>query len=874
MLSRWKQKLHLLRRRVGRSFRMCVRTIASSFGRYMALLCITALGVSFFGGLKLTRQDMHETLRQYVASRHMYDLMIVGAQGISPEVVRQIRSDAQSGLLPFAQDIEAQKSMDMSVRMGDAERVIRLIEMPQKLNTPSLREGDTLPAYQDGAHETDSMAVWADGKLSERYGVHVSDTFYEAKGRHTDANNPEKDKRGAFEICGIVDSPLYIGPDRGVSELGAGVADGYFYVPAGALHLPADTAIYMACAGDDGTAYDEGSQRDMWRDKMERYIDEHLRERFPGINLSVLTREENPGYAKFVNDTSIVSEIADVFPIFFASIVILVCVTSMLRLVAEERGQVGVQKALGVPFYRVLGKYMAYSVSSVLFGWCVGTCLGAFALPQIFWKAYKTLYDFSGLVYDTDERLIAATLAVCIMIPVCSTVWICLREWRNEPAALLRPVPPAHGRRILLERCRFLWDRMPFLEKSVWRNLFRYKLRLSMMLAGIGGCTALLLTGLGLRDSMLPVTQKQYEQIRHYTLEAHMMPGIGEAEIAEAIASEDIADYMTVYEQRGSVTVEKKEERNDRIFALTNFFSGKKEAKQSADGIVIIFSDDGKLPDFFSLRRKESESFWGLFRSDRSSSKRDLLDTAALKENEIFVDQVTANRLGIRVHDTVYVDIGGASAKMTVAGVFENYIGSYVILHPKAYEAYFDTGGTGFLINTLWIKGADDDRTLARDLLEMSMFTGVQEYTSQKEQIDRSLECLDYMVVLIGFFAGALAFVVIYNLTVIHMAERTREIATVRVLGFYNKEVRAYILRENIYTAMTGAMLGLPVGVLVHRYVMSRLVIDTLSFPVHISRISFVTAWVCTLVFAILTNALMAGRMVRIPMAESLKAVE
>lgn len=215
MLSRWKQKLHLLRRRVSRSFRMCVRTIASSFGRYMALLCITALGVSFFGGLKLTRQDMHETLRQYVASRHMYDLMIVGEQGILPEVVRQIRSDAQSGLLPFAQDIEEQKSMDVSVRMGDAERVIRLIEMPQKLNTPSLREGDTLPVYQDGAHETDSMAVWADGKLSERYGAHISDTFYEAKGRHTDANNPEKDKQGAFKICGIVDSPLYIGPDRG-----------------------------------------------------------------------------------------------------------------------------------------------------------------------------------------------------------------------------------------------------------------------------------------------------------------------------------------------------------------------------------------------------------------------------------------------------------------------------------------------------------------------------------------------------------------------------------------------------------------------------------------------------------------------------------
>lgn len=822
----------------------------------MALLCITALGVSFFGGLKLTRQDMHETLDRFLSTGNMFDFRIVSPDGVTKEDYDRLSRDIGSGELNFLSEVEAEKSVDVIVSTKDGNKTVKLAEVPEMMNLPRIRTGKYDPKTA-GAGE--AVSVMGDAKLFPS----GDETF-----TLSDQNKEElkyvfsdhETENRTFYVTATVDSPLYIGLDRGTTQLGSGTLDGFAYVPEGTFDMPVYSGIWLGLENPakNMREYDRAVRK--YKERLEDYMDDT----FGAGKYTVLTRNENTGYVRFKNDTSIVSEIANIFPAFFALIVILVCVTSMLRLVTEERSQIGVQKALGVSGVKITGKYLQYSMSAVLLGWCIGNAAGALALPQIFWKAYGTLYDFSPLVYHADIQVTVLTLSAAVAIPAVSTSLICFKIMRENPAHLLRPLPPRRGKRILLERVRIVWKRMTFLEKSVWRNLFRYKLRLTMMIVGVGGCTALLLTGFGLRDSMIPVTKNQYDVIQTYDLEAGLSAqAAGSDESIEKILPDSVeeGDFTVVAKKTGTVEIFNRGNYKKTFFEKISGIGKKTEEK--ADRVSFVSGDDRQIAEFFHMYEPEST---GLF-SKKSEGRRILPDQ--IKEG-IGVDRVTAHRLDLHTGDQVKLTAGKKEAVFTVAYIFENYIGSYVFIGEGEYSRLFGEEKA----DTVWIKARSDVAKLTEELLASDDFTAVSEYAKQRGQVDRSLACLDYIVVLVAFFAGALAFVVIYNLTVIHMAERTREIATVQVLGFYPKEVRAYILRENIYTTMAAGLFGLAAGMIVHGYVMSRLVIEGLSFPVRISAWSYLVSWLCTLLFAVIANFLMAKKMTRIPMAESLKAVE
>lgn len=902
-----------------RFVRPVLRTIRESLGRYMALLFITALGVSFFLGMKLTRLDMQETLERYVDEQNMYDLCLISPGGIDEKTWDRIRKDMDAGRLPWVSDMEAERSADVLLEKEGESSVlyVRLIECPQRINRPRLSSGtdepfagtkDEAAAPADRAKETTgvpsgetrekTLPVLGDAVLLSPV---PDDTFPAVSGKEeadrkapdpkifyptyrlSDKNEPSvsymfKDRRimdRVFDVCGTVRSPIYIGPDRGESSIGGRQRDGYLYVPAGTLSVPVYSALYFSCRIPKGAPAGKEKGSIMgWKEQMEAYVSQSL----SGSRWIVLSRLENPGYAKFISDTSIVSEIADLFPVFFAVIVVLVCVTSMLRLVTEERGQIGVQKAMGVPDRVIRWKYMAYSLSAVFFGWASGSAFGGMILPQIFWMAYGSLYDFSPLRYHPASRLIWTVFLVSMAIPLVSTRLICARMLRHEPAVLLRPAAPRAGKKIWLERCWLLWKSLSFLEKSIWRNLLRYKLRLLMMLTGIGGCTALLLTGFGLRDSMIPVTDRQYGQIVQYNLEARLSSDEPDLDLdlyrfsdsalqimksagrkADAVslqeeASEKISRYdpaagiAFVRADTGAISVVKRRERRGFPARLPGIGKRKGE-KKSVRGRVLA-ADPGSVEGFLNIH-----------------TVGDTVDIDA--DQSVLVDKATADYMDIGPGDLLSVSVNGKQADVSVKGVFENYIGSLIVFTTKSHAHAFGPEEA----NTVLIKSADP-KDLLRSLESEKIFAGFTLPEKRRQDIDRSLSCLDGMVLLIAFFAAALEFIVIYNLTVIHLAERIREIATVQVLGFYPSEVKRYILRENIYTSIGAAILGLAGGYAAHGYVMSKLVIEGLAFPRQISLLSVCLAFACTILFAVVTNSLMARSIKKIPMAESLKSVD
>lgn len=896
-----------------RFVRPVLRTIRESLGRYMALLFITALGVSFFLGMKLTRLDMQETLERYVDEQNMYDLCLISPGGIDEKISDIIQGDMNAGRLPWVSDMEAERSIDVLLQKeGESSALyVRLIERPQRINRPRLGIGTDGPLAdtKDGADRTKgstgipseereetTLPVLGDAVLfstvpddtfpavSKKEGEERknadSKIFYPTY-RLSDKNEPSisymfKDRRimdRVFDVCGTVRSPIYIGPDRGESSIGGRQRDGYLYVPAGTLSVPVYSALYFSCRIPKGAPAGKEKGSIMgWKEQMEAYVSQSL----SGSRWIVLSRLENPGYAKFISDTSIVSEIADLFPVFFAVIVVLVCVTSMLRLVTEERGQIGVQKAMGVPDRVIRWKYMAYSLSAVFFGWASGSAFGGMILPQIFWMAYGSLYDFSPLRYHPASRLIWTVFLVSMAIPLVSTRLICARMLRHEPAVLLRPAAPRAGKKIWLERCRPLWKRLSFLEKSIWRNLLRYKLRLLMMVTGIGGCTALLLTGFGLRDSMIPVTDRQYGQIVQYSLEARLATDAPKLDLyrfsdsalqimesasrkAKAVslqeeASEKISRYdpaagiSFIRSDTGIISVVNRRERRGLFARMPS--AGKGKAKKQSVRSRVLAADPGSVEGFLNIHT--------------------VGDTAGTDADQsVLVDKATADYMDIGPGDLLSVSVNGKQADVSVKGVFENYIGSLIVFTTKSYAHAFGPEEA----NTVLIKSADP-KDLLRSLESEKIFAGFALPEKRRQDIDRSLSCLDGMVLLIAFFAAALEFIVIYNLTVIHLAERIREIATVQVLGFYPSEVKRYILRENIYTSIGAAILGLAGGYAAHGYVMSKLVIEGLAFPRQISLQSVCLAFACTILFAVVTNSLMARAIKKIPMAESLKSVD
>lgn len=550
----------------------------------------------------------------------------------------------------------------------------------------------------------------------------------------------------------------------------------------------------------------------------------------------VLGRDTNVGYLCFENDSAIVDGIANIFPVFFFLVAALVCSTTMNRMVEEQRTQIGVLKALGYGKGVIMSKYLFYAGAAALTGCAAGFFGGTWLFPRIIWSAYGIMYRVEKLVYVFSPVLAVISLAAALLCTMGVTYLTCRQELSEVAAELMRPKAPKAGKRVLLEKIPFIWKRMSFLKKVSVRNIFRYKKRLFMMVVGISGCTALIVTGFGIKDSIAGIAEQQFSEIQIYDLGLTL--------------SENITEE-TKQEIRNAAG-----ENMDGMYVLseTTMDLVSEIGRKSVNVVMADSAED--IGAYLNLHTREREPL------------------SYPEAGEAVVTDKVAKELGINPGDTVSLqDEEQNTVSVKVAGISRNFIYNYVYIDRAAYAQQMGQEPEN---KSVWMnlrEDADAHQTAAA-LMQVEEVSNVTVNEDMKERFDSMMSSLDLIVAFIILCAGGLAFIVLYNLTNINITERVREIATIKVLGFYKKETAAYVFRENAMLTLMGALAGLPLGCLLHRFVMSQIQIDMVAFETLVTPLSYCLSAVITFVFGWLINRLMRFKLNRVSMTESLKSVD
>ena len=548
----------------------------------------------------------------------------------------------------------------------------------------------------------------------------------------------------------------------------------------------------------------------------------------------LLDRSMNNGYVCFESDSEIVASVAKVFPLFFILVAVLVCMTTMTRMVEDQRSQIGLLKGLGYSRGAIMSGFLAYSGIASLLGCIVGYGVGIIIFPTFIWQPYQLLYFQHALNYKVDFVLAAATTAVALLCMLGTTYLSCRFAFAECAASLMRPRAPKAGKRVLLERIPWLWSRMRFLRKVSVRNIFRYKKRLFMMMLGIGGCMALLITGFGLSDSITGFTQMQFGEIQSADASIYFRGGEG-GELPE--------DLAQTLDEMGAAYFPYRQ-------ASWDLLTGK-----ISKNINLLVPMGEDLQDFFVMADEEGN------------------ELPMPGEGEALISVSLSKRYGIKTGDTITVrneDMKSVTAK--VSGVFENYVYHYVVLSPESLAGIEDQeNANGAYIN--FAEGTDA-YTAQAELAKCGSTSSVMLYKELVDMLDNMLTSMDYIVWIILLSAGGLAFIVVYNLTNINIVERIREIATIKVLGFNRWETMNYVFRENLLLCLFGVLAGFALGIWLHSFVMNQIQIDLVFFRHIIKPVSFLYAAVLTFGFTFFVNLVMSVKLERVNMAESLKSVE
>ena len=550
----------------------------------------------------------------------------------------------------------------------------------------------------------------------------------------------------------------------------------------------------------------------------------------------VLNRNTNIGYACFDNDANIVEAVSDIFPVFFFLVAALICMTTMNRMVEEQRTQIGVLKALGYSNAAIMGKFMFYAGSAAAVGAVIGIAGGTWLFPKTIWEGYRIMYDLGEISYLFNGWLAAGSLAAALLCSVGAAFFSCRYELYSAPASLIRPKAPKNGKRIFLERITFIWNRLKFLHKVSVRNIIRYKKRFFMMILGISGCAALLVAGLGIRDSVVNIADRQYDEVQIYDI------GIT---FEEALTQTDM-DYMA--------------EQTEGLLAGT--------AYRYEESVDLDFK--GKTKSLYMVIPENTEEMAGFL--DLHTEKGEKI--AYPGEGEAVITAKAAGSMGIRPGDEVLLrdnDMNGIRVKIT--GLCENFVYNYIYISGETYQVQTGVSPEYKSAYALAAEGVDIHSAAAK-ISDLGNVLAVSATVDMRERIGTMMKSMDYIIALIVLCAGCLAFIVLYNLTNINITERIREIATIKVLGFYARETADYVFRENLMLTGLGAAAGLLLGKLLHWFIMYNINIDMISFKNYVSPGSYVWSFLLTFVFAMFVNGFMFFKLEKINMAESLKSIE
>ncbi len=883
-----------------------LREIRQSLGRYLAIFAIVAMGVGFFAGLKITRQVMITSANAYLEEKQLYDFRLLSTLGFGDEDVQTLSSKED---VRFVEGAVAADILYFN-QQGN-EDVIKAHSLLQNINGLEVVAG-RLPQQ--------ATECVVDANLYDKSALGTKIVLSE--------NNVEEDldyfAYREYTIVGIAQSSAYIQFERGTTALGNGQVSGFMYLLPQGFCAEFYTEIYVKFNQDypiyskDYNDYIDDKEP-LWKDYCKaqgerRYqaivadaeaelanakqtlaeekanakqtladakkeltdaeaelADAHaeLADGWAKYNDSyaefeekiaeaeqeiadaeadianiekpetyVLNRDTNIGYACFQNDSSIVEGLANVFPVFFFLVAALVCMTTMNRMVEEQRTQIGVLKALGYGEAAIMGKYLFYSGSAALAGCIAGYFLGIHLFPFVIWTAYGMMYQMGSIVYIFDGGTALLCLA-CALLCSMGTTWIsCRHELKEAAADLMRPKAPRAGKRVFLEWLPFIWKRLKFLHKVSVRNIVRYKRRFFMMVIGISGCTALLVTGFGIRDSVVDIADQQFQEIQTYQFGITLKNGIKDANDPSLTEFTEILDtyggsFLPVLE----TTMDLQTPENLKSIHL------------------IIVENPAQIGEYIDLHTPDKTAI------------------SYPKAGEAVICEKLAKRYRIQIGDTIHLfEENGKEVQAVVSGICENYIYNYIYLNAETYQTALGT----FLYKNVYanITKDADIHAIGAAIMKANNITAVSINADMLVRFSSMMSSMNYIVFVVIACAAALAFIVLYNLNNINITERIREIATIKVLGFYRNETAAYVFRENTALTAIGCAVGLLLGKLLHIYVMHKVDIDLMSFDVHVKAVSYLLSILLTFAFTWIVNRIMTGKLENINMAESLKSVD
>ena len=505
-------------------------------------------------------------------------------------------------------------------------------------------------------------------------------------------------------------------------------------------------------------------------------------------------------------------------------------------MVEEQRTQIGTYKALGYSGARIAGKYLFYAATAASAGSCIGVVVGLQIFPKIIYSCYNILYN----IPDIDTPFKPVYMVLCLVVSVictCSAVlYACIKELKSQPSQLMRPKPPQNGRRVLLERVDFIWNRLDFLAKVTVRNLLRYKKRFFMTIVGVAGCTALIVTGFGLKYSIKTIAEKQFNEIFLY----------------DGIAVLNSADFD-------------EKQLEDKISSIAQV--DKSMLMQSTDGIAESGTENQSVSMIVPKTPENMGDYIDLVSAENGSNLE-------VKSGSVIITQKLAKLLDLKTGETITIKLSGHEEKeFKIGGVSKNYALHYIYITPDDFESVYGEKPV-YNLSFIDLKKDTDENSFKEQLISNDEFYGISFKNDSSRGFLNSVDSLDAIVILLIVCAGGLAFVVLYNLANINITERVREIATIKVLGFYDGETSAYIYRENLISTLVGIIVGLVAGKILHYFVVITSEVDLVLFNRQLVWWAYVLGALLTLAFAFIVNLVLHFKLKKIDMVESLKSVE
>ena len=554
----------------------------------------------------------------------------------------------------------------------------------------------------------------------------------------------------------------------------------------------------------------------------------------------VLDRNGNAGYSSFIQDTDSIANIGKVFPVIFFIVAALISLTSMTRMVEEQRTQIGTLKALGYNKLQITSKYVLYASLACIIGSILGMSVGFVLLPKIVWKMYSMMYQIGDIQTSFNFEIGSLGFILIVISILGATIYAVIKELIQTPATLMRPKSPKMGKRVFLEKVTFIWKRLSFSRKVTVRNIFRYKKRFLMTIIGIMGCTALIVTGFGIRDSIRAIMPDQYEKVFNYDLQINLKADLD------------------------------KKQKQDFINSLTNDDKIEKLSETYMSSISAI--NENVEENVQIIVPNNNTDFNTLINLTDVKSKNNL----SLPEDGVLLTDKAAQLLGIEAGDTITLkDTDENETNVKVTNIVENYVYHYIYMSKSMYENLY---GKSFDSNVILTKDFNLDNetedNFVKDLMNMPEVASVTRISTAMNMMNDTMKSLNYVVVILIVSAGLLAFVVLYNLSNVNISERIRELATIKVLGFYDKEVYLYITRETIILTAIGLVLGLVAGYFLDFFILETCEINMLRFRKFVAPLSFVFAALITILFTIIVNIVTYFALKKINMIESLKNVE